>query len=295
MPVENAVVAAEHHQTAAILERRMTAPPHRNRAGRLRRMPLACPQVQVHDLRTVDLLLRVKRTVPIAAAAKHVHAIVENRGRVEVPIAGRRLGGRQKRPRHRHQVQAVHVARELIDLLLEAAEDVHELVDDARRMAIANARNATGNLRLRPGVRARIEAEQNVAAHIVVAAAPHVHVVSVRNGGVTVSLERNLWVFEQAAGGAIGARRHQGPAQRLRVQHMDVDGLNRAIVLAAAVAAERVDAVADDDGRVVDATRSAFESGDPVHDDDDEDKDETMKMGRMLGCGDVVSWQKGIR
>lgn len=204
------------------------------------------------------------RTVPIAAAAKHIHPIVQHRCRVEVAIARRQTAGRHKCPFHCLQIQAVHIARELIDFLLEAAEYVHGIANNARRMAIPNARYRTGHLGFRPRMRVRIEAEQNVTADVIVAAAPHVHIVLVRDRRMAVTLKWHFRIAKQIAG-FVAARRHQRPAQRLRVQHMHVDRFDGVIVFVAAITAERVDLITDHAGRMIDASRTAFDAGNPLH------------------------------
>lgn len=65
-------------------------------------------------------------------------------------------------PLHRHEIQAVNVAGELIDHLLEAAEDVHAWVDDAGRVSVAGAWQISTHRRRFPLERLRVKAEQNI-------------------------------------------------------------------------------------------------------------------------------------
>jgi hypothetical protein len=69
-------------------------------------------------------------------------------------------------PLHRLQVQAVNVARELVDHLLEAAKNVHLAADDARAMPVTSSRQISTHLRRLPLKRPRVKAEENIA-HLV--------------------------------------------------------------------------------------------------------------------------------
>lgn len=256
------MITAEHNQFPIVHDDRMTASAHRHLARRLGHMPHGRFQIEVHNSLAVKLVLRVIRTVPVTATAKHIHPIVEHGRRVKVTIAGRFTARLDKRPRHRLQIQTVDVPRKLINLLLEATKYVHAMADHARRMAIAHSGHATVHRWLHPAQSARVKRKQHVAAHLIVATAPNVHQVLVQHRRVAVPLERHLRI-DPAAFQRV--RLHLRPAQRVRVQHLHVDRVQRTIVLAAAVAPERENQVVDHDGGVVDATRAALDVGDPVH------------------------------
>lgn len=210
MLLQNTVVPAEHVQHAIVHERRMTTPSDRNRARRIRRMPHARLQIQIDNFRTINLLLRMVRTLAIATSTEHVHSIQQNGGRVKVSIAGRRLFRHNVPPSHRFQVQTVHVPTELADLLFETAENVHVLSDDTGRMAVTYARYRSVHGRLRPTMRAGVEAKENVATRFVVATAPHVHFVLVRDGRVSVPLKGHFRIPKRLAF-VVFFRLHQEP------------------------------------------------------------------------------------
>lgn len=262
--VQIAVVAAENVDQVVVDERRVAPAAHRDRAQRARHVPLVRRQVQVDDLRVVDLLLRVVGAVAVAAPPEDVHSVVEYRRRMEVPVARRGARRADERPVHRLQVEAVHVAGELVDLLLEAAEDVHEAVDDAGGVAVARAGDAPRHLRLGPLQRLRVEAEQDIALGLVVSAAPQVDLVPVRDRRVAVALERHLRVL-QRSGGLVPPLRHLEPPQVLCVQDVHVDRDHRAVVLVQAVAPERVNVVVDGDRRVIDPPRPSLQVRQPKH------------------------------
>lgn len=56
----------------------------------------------------------------------------------------------------------MHVARELVDHLLETPENVHSRADDAGRVAVTCTRQIASHARRLPLASPRVEAEQNI-------------------------------------------------------------------------------------------------------------------------------------
>lgn len=57
----------------------------------------------------------------------------------------------------------MHVTGKLIRFLLETAENVHKVADDAGRVAVTDAGQITRRLRSTPLVRLCVKAEENIA------------------------------------------------------------------------------------------------------------------------------------
>lgn len=192
MLVQNTVITTENIQQIVVNKCGMTAPSHGYGAGCVRCHPAPSHQIQVDNLRTIDFLLRMIRTVAIAAATENVHAIVENGCRVEVAVRWRLSRSLNEPPLHCFQIEAMHFARELIDLFFESTEYVHVVAGDARRMTITDTRHTARHLWLRPAQRLGIKAEENVAAGLVIAATPHIHFTLVGDRCMAVALEWHL-------------------------------------------------------------------------------------------------------
>lgn len=135
-------------------------------------LPFACFQIQIDDLRAVNLFLWMIWTVCITSATKNVHSIIQNRSRMKVSIAGRLSRSPHVCPVHCLQVQFVYIARELVDFLFETAKYVHKMVDDASTVSITDTRNVTSHLWLWPSQRVSVKAEQDVATRLIVSPAP---------------------------------------------------------------------------------------------------------------------------
>lgn len=65
-------------------------------------------------------------------------------------------------PLHRLEIEAMDIAAELIDHLLEASENVHARADDHRRVSIASARQVSAHFWRLPLEGFRVEAKQNI-------------------------------------------------------------------------------------------------------------------------------------
>lgn len=241
MLIHDAIVAAEHPQQIVVNECRMTATAHWYCADRIRRVPFPRPQIQINDLRIVYFFLWMIWTVSIAPTTKYIHAILQYGGRMEIAIAGRCAGRLNVRPVHRYQIQAVNITlrksrsywismwwswkwrerereasgsnayRKLIDFLFEAAEYVHAVVDNARRMAISNARNAASHLWLRPSHRLWVKAKQNIASVLIVSAAPQINFILIGDGCMAVALKWHLWILERRAASVFPSRNLKPP------------------------------------------------------------------------------------
>ncbi|KAI8036164.1 hypothetical protein M5D96_011024 [Drosophila gunungcola] len=265
MLVQQAVVAPEDVDQFVVDEHAVAAPAHGHLAGREWPVPDLGLHVQVDDLVAVGLLLAVVRTVLVPPSAEDVHALLlVGHRRMEVPVAGRHPEGLHVAPLHGVQIERVHIAAELVDLVDEAAEDEHAVADDAGRVAIASAGQAASDRGAGPLRRLGIEAVEGIAEVLVVASAPNVDALLVSHHRVAVALEGHQRVLERHTR-RVQLLRHQRPAHRMRIQDVHVDGLVVAVVVASAVAAEAVDEVAHAHRRVIDPLRPTVQVHRPQH------------------------------
>lgn len=119
-------------------------------------------KVEVYDFWTVNFFLRMIRRVDVAAASENVHSTVYHSCGVEVAVWRRRSEGVDECPLHQLQIQAVDVLRELIQVLLEATENIHFRSDDAGGVPVTSPRKTSTHFWRFPLEGLRVEAKQNI-------------------------------------------------------------------------------------------------------------------------------------
>lgn len=246
-------------------EHAVAASSHGHFAGGEGAMPHLRLHVQVDNLMAVGLLLAVVWAVLVATPPKDIHAfLLVSNGGMKIPIGRRHTERLHIAPFHCVQIERMHIAAELIDLVHKSPEDVHAMANDARRVAIPSARQAAADRRTSPARRLRIEAIEHIAEMLIIAAAPDVDALLVGDNSVAIALERHQRILQRIPI-RIALLRHQSPAQRVHVQHMDIDRLIEAIIVAGAIAPKAIDEVPNANGGMIHPLRPAVQMHRPQH------------------------------
>ncbi|ALC48412.1 CG12659 [Drosophila busckii] len=144
----------------------------------------------------VGFLLTMVGTMLIATPTKDVHTFpLIGNGSMEISVSGRHTKGLLIAPLHGIQIEHMHIAAKLIDLIDKAAEYIHTVVNHTCRVSVPSARQNTTRRWSTPGGCLRIKTVKYIAQMFIIASAPDIDALLIRDDSMSIALKRDQRIF----------------------------------------------------------------------------------------------------